>query len=210
MREYLRADLATYCRKDFSTWAKCRVIRQSYGFRATVVYRFGQWVDVHGGRHALSPLWQILSRLYHCLNWMVSTAFGIRMDTRAVIGKGFHIYHFGGIVVGSCRIGDNCTIHQHVRLGESEATGVGTVPTIGNNVWIGPHARVVLPVTVGDNVTISAGAVVTRDIKDNCLVGGNPARVINPNFDNRALFRRRIDGPAEMRHEGKDSSLVQA
>ncbi|OPZ78421.1 MAG: Maltose O-acetyltransferase [Alphaproteobacteria bacterium ADurb.Bin438] len=49
---------------------------------------------------------------------------------------------------------------------------------IGNNVWIGGGAIILAGVTIGDNVIIGAGAVVTKDIKNNMIVGGNPAKVI--------------------------------
>lgn len=49
---------------------------------------------------------------------------------------------------------------------------------IGNNVWIGGHTCIIGGVTIGDNVVIAAGSVVTRDIPDNVLAGGNPCRVI--------------------------------
>ena len=50
--------------------------------------------------------------------------------------------------------------------------------TIGNNVWIGGSVSVLSGVTVGNNVVIGAGAVVTKDIPDNVIVAGNPARII--------------------------------
>lgn len=50
--------------------------------------------------------------------------------------------------------------------------------TIGNNVWLGGNVTIVPGVTIGNNVVIGAGAVVTRDIPDNALAAGNPARVI--------------------------------
>ena len=50
--------------------------------------------------------------------------------------------------------------------------------TIGNNVFIGTNAIILKGVTVGNNVIIGAGSVVNKDIPDNCVVAGNPARVI--------------------------------
>ena len=50
---------------------------------------------------------------------------------------------------------------------------------IGNNVWIGGSVTILSGVTVGDNVVIGAGSVVTKDIDDNCIVAGVPAKVIN-------------------------------
>jgi len=50
--------------------------------------------------------------------------------------------------------------------------------TIGNNVWIGERAIVLKGVTIGDNAVIAAGSVVTKDVPENTVVGGNPARVL--------------------------------
>lgn len=50
--------------------------------------------------------------------------------------------------------------------------------TIGNDVWIGGNCTILPGVTIGNNVVIAAGAVVTKDIPDNCLAGGVPAKVI--------------------------------
>lgn len=50
--------------------------------------------------------------------------------------------------------------------------------TIGNNVWIGGGAIICPNVSIGDNAVIAAGSVVTKDVKSNVLVGGNPAKII--------------------------------
>ena len=50
--------------------------------------------------------------------------------------------------------------------------------TIGDDVWLGGNCTILPGVTIGSNVIVAAGAVVTKDIPDNCLVGGVPARKI--------------------------------
>lgn len=50
--------------------------------------------------------------------------------------------------------------------------------TIGDNVWIGGGVTILPGVTIGDNVVIGAGAVVTKSFPDNCVIAGNPARII--------------------------------
>ena len=50
---------------------------------------------------------------------------------------------------------------------------------IGNDVWVGGNCTILPGVTIGSNVVIAAGAVVTKDVPDNCVVGGIPAKVIS-------------------------------
>ena len=49
---------------------------------------------------------------------------------------------------------------------------------IGNRVWIGAHAAILAGVTIGDNAVVAAGAVVTKDVPANVVVGGIPAKII--------------------------------
>lgn len=85
-------------------------------------------------------------------------------------------------------IGDNCMIGPRVSIytathhldAETRITGLeyGKPVTIGNNVWIGGNAVIAPGVTIGNNAVIAAGAVVVRNVPDNVVVGGNPAKVI--------------------------------
>jgi serine acetyltransferase len=121
--------------------------------------------------------------------------YGIDIDKKASIGRGFYTDHFGRIFVGRCFIGNNCSIHQHVCIGEKCASGRSSGIRIGNNVWIGPHAVINEGVAIEDNVTIAAGSVVSSGslIRKRCLIMGNPARVIQKNYDNIFLFGSRSD-----------------
>ena len=56
--------------------------------------------------------------------------------------------------------------------------GIGNPVTIGNDVWIGGNVTILPGVTIGNNVVIAAGAVVTKDVPDNCVIGGVPAKKI--------------------------------
>ena len=79
-------------------------------------------------------------------------------------------------------IGPNTDIytvnHPLTAQGRQERLGIGKPITIGNDVWIGGHVTICPGVTIGNGVVVAAGSVVTKDIPDNVLVGGVPAKVI--------------------------------
>jgi serine O-acetyltransferase len=183
----MRADLKRYHRRQRSP-SLIVVLRRRYVFRAIVIYRFGRWIDLTLTFPVFLPIRYLLLAVYFCLRFIMAEAVGIHIAKEAVISKGFWIAHFGGIAIGNCRIGRHCSVHQHVRPDINAASDQEGELLIGDNVWIGPYACVLGPVTVGDNVTISAGAVVTQDVKEGYLVAGDPARGINSNYDNTDLL----------------------
>lgn len=108
--------------------------------------------------------------------------FAISIPTSTKIGSGFYIGHFSGIIVNKdCIIGKNCNISQGVTLGQSNRGAKKGAPIIGDNVYIGPGAKLIGRVVIGNNVAIGANSVVTKDIEDNAVVVGAPARVISHN-----------------------------
>ncbi|ELZ82323.1 acetyltransferase [Haloferax elongans ATCC BAA-1513] len=85
-------------------------------------------------------------------------------------------------------IGDNCQIAPGVHIYTATHTldaaerikgpESGDPVTIGDNAWLGGRAVINPGVTIGDDVVVASGAVVTEDVPDNVVVGGNPARVV--------------------------------
>ena len=71
-------------------------------------------------------------------------------------------------------IGDNFSCIQCTTLGY----GKGGLPVIGNNVSLGANVIIIGRVYVGNNVTVGAGSVVVKDVPDNCVIVGNPAKII--------------------------------
>jgi len=105
---------------------------------------------------------------------------GIMIPYGTRIGAGFYIGHFGNIIInGHCQIGLNCNISPGVTLGQANRGKHKGYPVIGDNVYIGPGAKVIGAVKVGNNVAIGANSVVTSDVPDNAVVVGIPARVIS-------------------------------
>lgn len=110
-------------------------------------------------------------------------------------GKNKHIgcnftgnYNLTILDIMPVHIGDNVMIgpntlistvnHPHTPMGRRKHIGIGKPVTIGNDVWIDDNVTILPVVTIGNNVVVAAGAVVTKDIPDNSLVGGVPARLI--------------------------------
>ena len=90
------------------------------------------------------------------------------------IGPGVKVAHPYATIINAESIGENFTCIQNTTLG---AKGSGR-PTIGDNVLLGASVTIIGGVHIGNNVTIGAGSVVVRDIPDNAIAVGNPARVI--------------------------------
>lgn len=76
-------------------------------------------------------------------------------------------------------IGKNCNISQGVTLGQANRGKNTGYPTLGDNVYIGPGAKIVGAVKIGNDVAIGANCVVTHDIPDHAVVVGVPGKVIS-------------------------------
>ena len=106
----------------------------------------------------------------------------IEIHPGAELGHGILIDHGCGVVIGETTVvGDNCTIYQGVTLG-----GVGTQkgkrhPTLGDNVTVGAGAKILGSFEVGDNCSIAANAVLLRQLSENSTAAGIPARPVRKN-----------------------------
>ncbi len=106
--------------------------------------------------------------------------FGIEIYPETEIGEGLYIGHWGGIVVNPLvKIGKNCNLSQGVTIGQLNRGIKKGVPVIGNNVYIGPGAKVIGNIKIGDNVAIGANSVVVDDVPNNSVVIGVPAKIVS-------------------------------
>ena len=101
--------------------------------------------------------------------------YSIWISPKCVIGEGFHMMHLNGITIGSgAIIGKNCTIYQQVTIGNEK----DKFPVIGDNVTIYAGAKVLGGIKIGNNAVIGANAVVLKDVPENSVAVGVPARII--------------------------------
>lgn len=137
-------------------------------------------------------------QLYYCANWLyrhripiLPSFFRISLflffkavvPSRTAIGKNCRLAHGGsGVVIHQdVKIGNNVMICHQVTIG-----GRGFwphVPIIGNDVYIGPGAKILGPIRIGDNCVIGANSVVTKNIPANCVASGFPAQILMRNID---------------------------
>lgn len=112
------------------------------------------------------------------ISMLARAVTGIEIHQGARIGKGFFIDHGMGVVIGeTTEIGDNVTIFQGVTLGGTGKEKGKRHPTIEDNVVIAAGAKVLGPITIGENSRVGAQSVVLQDVSPNCTVVGVPGRV---------------------------------
>jgi serine O-acetyltransferase len=100
----------------------------------------------------------------------------IPFETKISKGTRFGYGGIGIVIHKNAIIGNNCFISHQVTIGGK--TGYSKVPIIGDNVIIGSGAKIIGPVSIGNNVQIGANAVVVKDIPDNKIAAGIPAKII--------------------------------
>lgn len=97
-----------------------------------------------------------------------------------VFGPGLCIAHRGTIVVNKdARVGENCRIHACTNIGSGRGSDL-LAPNIGNNVYIGPGAKIFGNIEIADNIAIGANSVVNKSFYEKGVsIAGVPAKKIN-------------------------------
>lgn len=146
--------------------------------------------EINGSYHEPSELRTLFSQL---IGQPVDESFGLFPPFYSDCGKNIHIGKHvfinmgckfqdqGGIYIDDgALIGHNVVLAtlNHARSPQDRSSMIPAPIHIGKNVWIGANATVLPGVTIGDGAIVAAGAVVTRDVPENAVVGGTPAKVI--------------------------------
>ena len=107
--------------------------------------------------------------------WGIRLGYEIPINT---FGYGLKLNHYGPIIVHpNAKIGNFCDIHSGVNIGQNRS--VDEVPTIGNNVWIGPGVKIFGKIQIADGVMIGANSVVNKSFtQPDTTIVGLPAKII--------------------------------
>ena len=149
------ADLAKYSADGTGVGAFIKVSTRQRVFRNLFYYRLGEYVSVF-------------------IKWMLPPEPSLHIWCPQ-IGPGAHFEHNYATYLNAESIGRNFYCLQLVTLGNDRQM---RRPTIGDDVKIFTGATVFGGIRIGNHVTIGAGAVVSKDVPDNCTVSGNPAYIV--------------------------------
>ena len=168
------------------------------------MHRGSHWLRQQGFKlpaRALSPLGRFLT--------------GIEIHPGATIGRRFFIDHGMGVVIGeTAEIGDDVTLYHGVTLGGTSWNKGKRHPTLKNGVVIGAGAKVLGPITVGENARVGSNAVVVKEVPAGATVVGIPGRIAGSEANGQRTAReetaRRIGFDAYGQVKDLNDPLVQA
>ena len=169
MNEFLESII----KRDPAAKSKLSVILTYPGVKAVFMHRIANFFAI--------AKFDLVARIISQFSRFMT---GIEIHPKAKIGKNLFIDHGMGVVIGETSdIGDNVTIYHMATLGgispsinSDTQREVKRHPTLQDNVVIGSGAQVLGPITVGMNAKIGANAVVTKDVPENGVMVGIPAK----------------------------------
>lgn len=164
----LKYDIDNILKNDPAAKSRVEVLLLYPSIHAIIYHRIANVLYRHK--------WFIIAR---AISQIARFFTGIEIHPGAKIGKGLFIDHGMGVVIGeTAEIGDNVTIYHGVTLGGTGKEKGKRHPTVGNNVVIGSGAKILGPITIGDDAKIGANAVVLENVPSRATAVGIPAKII--------------------------------
>ncbi|MDW6003093.1 serine O-acetyltransferase [Vibrio mangrovi] len=161
----IRADVFRWYGK-YSLLLFVKAFLSQKGFRFVLLMRLAK----HGRK---IPVLNLFFILFYKVSKVIYTS---DVNYRATIGPGLRMHHVFGTTWGEhVRIGRNATIVHNVTIAGKN----GEWPVIGDNVYLGTGCCILGGINIGNNVVVGANAVVTKDVPDNAIVAGIPAKVVS-------------------------------
>ena len=163
-----REDLSVVFQRDPAARNYFEILTTYPGVHALILHRLAHF------------LWSIkLKLIARIFSHLARILTGIEIHPGAQIGRRFFIDHGMGVVIGETAIiGDDCTLYHGVTLGGTTWKKGKRHPTLKNNVVIGAGAKVLGPITLGNNSKVGSNAVVVTDIPNYSTAVGIPAKII--------------------------------
>ncbi|OBI39032.1 serine O-acetyltransferase [Mycobacterium sp. E1386] len=169
MLDAIRGDIRAAKERDPAVPTTLQVIFAYPGVHAIWGHRVSHWLWNRGARLAARTLAAVTRILT-----------GVDIHPGAVLGNGLFIDHATGVVIGeTAEVGEDVTIYHGVTLGGSGRDTGKRHPTIGDRVTIGAGAKVLGAIKVGDDSRIGANAVVVKEVPSSSVVVGVPGQVIS-------------------------------
>lgn len=193
----IRDDIRSVFERDPAARSTVEVLLLYPGLHAVwshrVAHRLWRW--------RLKLLARVLSQL---TRWLT----GIEIHPGATIGERFFIDHGMGVVIGeTAEIGDDCTLYHGVTLGGTTWEKQKRHPTLGKGVVVGAGAKILGPITIGDNARVGCNSVVVKDVPADATVVGIPGRIVTLRDDGdsqkRQAMAQKIGFDAYGQHAGQ-------
>ncbi|WP_406815011.1 serine O-acetyltransferase [Mycobacterium sp. M23085] len=169
MLEAIRRDIRAARERDPAVPTTLQVIFAYPGVHAIWGHRINHWLWQRGARLAA----RITAEITRILT-------GVEIHPGAVLGPGLFIDHATGVVIGeTAEVGEDVTLYHGVTLGGSGRDTGKRHPTIGDRVTIGAGAKILGAIKIGDDSRIGANAVVVKEVPSSSVVVGVPGQVIS-------------------------------
>lgn len=179
----IRADVGCVSSRDPAARGRFEILITYPGVHAVIWHRLASRTWRRG--------WRGSARF---LSWFARLLTNVDVHPGATIGKRFFIDHGAGVVIGETAVvGDDVTLYHGVTLGGVSWSAGKRHPTLLDGVMVGAGAKILGPITIGENARIGANSVVMEDVPSGATVVGIPGKIVRGLETRRRLAGGRVD-----------------